>query len=301
MDTGLMQRSSAATFFERMMADRERMHGFREAIRAQIRPGHIVVDLGCGAGLLSMFAAEAGAAHVIAVEPCAEAAALAREIIADNDYDGIIEVVEGDPSAFDPGMKVDAVICGLIGNFGTDAGIERILGGFCSRHLKPDGVAIPRRISTYLAPVCFEDEATGLWWEDSYGFNLTAGNRYIGWPDARFINPVRPWVTLAPPTRVEHLQFNAYGLDRAAARPARFELPDPARLEGFLGWFEADLSRGNRLSNRLHRPDNSWPLWFWPVAPGIALEAGDRLTARILDMDQPENAAIWQLDWRMDA
>lgn len=299
MDTGLMVRSNAAAFHERVLADRERTLAFREAIRQRVRPGHIVADIGCGTGILSMFAAEAGAAHVIAVEPRGDSAALAREIISSNDFDNIVEVVEADPGSIDPCMKVDVVICDLIGNFGPEEEIERVLGGFCARHLKPDGIAIPRNLSTYMAPVSFDDEGTGIWWEDCYGFNLSAGNRYLGRHGARYFAPARPWATLSPPVRIEHLRFGPTGVERSGDRTARFDLPDPALLEGFVGWFEADLAHGIRLSNRLHRADSSWPLWYWPVAPGVELAAGDRLAARILDMNEPARALDWQLDWHL--
>jgi len=47
--------------------------------------GKIVLDVGCGTGILSLFAAKAGAKHVYGIE-CSSIIEHARTIVADNGY-----------------------------------------------------------------------------------------------------------------------------------------------------------------------------------------------------------------------
>lgn len=56
--------------------------------------GKIVLDIGCGTGILSMFAAKAGAAKVIGVE-CSNIVEYAKQIVADNHLDHIVTIIKG--------------------------------------------------------------------------------------------------------------------------------------------------------------------------------------------------------------
>lgn len=53
-----------------------------------------MLDIGCGTGILSMFAAKAGAAKVIGVE-CSNIVEYAKQIVADNHLDHIVTIIKG--------------------------------------------------------------------------------------------------------------------------------------------------------------------------------------------------------------
>ena len=79
-----------------MMDDKDRNDAYEAAIR-RAAPGRYVLDIGCGAGLLSMIAARAGAAHVTACEAVGVIAERAREIVARNGLASRVTVI-GKPS-----------------------------------------------------------------------------------------------------------------------------------------------------------------------------------------------------------
>lgn len=76
-----------------MMNDRKRARYFRKVCDRAIRPDMTVLEVGAGAGLLSMIAARAGAKHVFACEQNAKLANLAKDIIAKNDLADKITVI----------------------------------------------------------------------------------------------------------------------------------------------------------------------------------------------------------------
>ena len=97
------------------LKDEVRTTAFRDAIRAVVRPGDVVVDVGAGTGILSFFAAEAGAAAVYAVEiDPVSAAALRRSIALNPQVADRVRVVEGDAAVADLPRGADVVLAEII-------------------------------------------------------------------------------------------------------------------------------------------------------------------------------------------
>lgn len=77
-----------------MLEDDPRTATYRKAIlnnKAYFK-NKVVMDVGCGTGILSIFCAQAGAKTVYAVE-ASNLANLAKEIVKENNFENIIEVI----------------------------------------------------------------------------------------------------------------------------------------------------------------------------------------------------------------
>lgn len=142
--------------------------------------GKAVMDVGCGSGILSLFAAQAGARVVYAVEASnmaqfAEQLAQANPEIGDK-----IKVLHGKVEEVVLPEKVDVLVSEPMGTLLVN---ERMLESYIyarDRHLKPGGLMFPSQGRIYVA--AFSDyilhaeiaSKAGFWQQESfYGVDLT--------------------------------------------------------------------------------------------------------------------------------
>src|SRR5947208_14002021 len=71
--------------YGKMLADRVRMEAYLEALRRAVFPGCVVIDLGAGPGIFSLYACRWGARRVYSIEP-GESIHLLRELAAANGF-----------------------------------------------------------------------------------------------------------------------------------------------------------------------------------------------------------------------
>jgi type I protein arginine methyltransferase len=127
-----------------MLTDESRMAPFAEAITLVVKPGMRVVDLGAGTGVLSFFAARAGAGVVWSVEANPELAAAARTNLDRNGVGDRVRVVDDDAAVYVPPEPIDVVICEML-----HTGLLRekqidVLRAFKQHYLRAHGAPLPR-------------------------------------------------------------------------------------------------------------------------------------------------------------
>ncbi|XVF82447.1 hypothetical protein PTKIN_Ptkin16aG0048800 [Pterospermum kingtungense] len=104
-----------------MISDKVRTDAYRQALlkNPSLLNGAVVMDVGCGTGILSFFAAQAGASRVISIEASEKMATVATQIAKDNglwrsktnsegnnDCNGVIEVVHGMVEDLDKSLEI---------------------------------------------------------------------------------------------------------------------------------------------------------------------------------------------------
>ena len=104
---------------EIMLKDKLRTESYRDFILSNppLFKGAVVLDVGCGTGILSMFSAQAGAKKVYAVD-ASDVAHKAERNIRDNGFSEVIEVIKArveDISAERIPEKVDIIVSEWMG------------------------------------------------------------------------------------------------------------------------------------------------------------------------------------------
>src|SRR5688572_27173656 len=130
--------------YGKMIVDAARMDAYVRALRKAIRPGAVVVDLGCGPGLFALIACQLGARRVFAIEPN-DVIQVARDAAREHGLSDRIEFIQELSKKVTLPKRADVIVSDLRGVlpwFGQH--IDSIIDAR-SRFLAPDGVLIPAR------------------------------------------------------------------------------------------------------------------------------------------------------------
>lgn len=140
---------------EEMLKDTVRTRTYQRAImdNPEDFKDKIVMDIGCGTGILSIFAARAGAKHVYAIE-YAEIALFAREIIKRNGLQDKITVIKGKMEEIElPVPKVDIIISEWMGYFLLYESMLDCVLWARDKYLVEGGKMLPDRAQLYIAAI----------------------------------------------------------------------------------------------------------------------------------------------------
>ena len=150
--------------YEGMRDDKDRTEAYRRAIAAAAS-GHIVLDIGTGAlALLALFAAEAGAKHVYALEVQEAAYEAAKATVAASPFADKVTVIRA--FSTDAALTLPAaptlLVHELIGEVAGEEGVVAAITDARKRHLSPSAtppLSIPSRSRSLVAPCEFPDAA----------------------------------------------------------------------------------------------------------------------------------------------
>ncbi|XP_050990956.1 protein arginine N-methyltransferase 8-B isoform X2 [Labeo rohita] len=162
---------------EEMLKDEVRTLTYRNSMyhNKHIFKDKIVLDVGSGTGILSMFAAKAGAKHVYGIE-CSSISEYSEKIIKANHLDSVITIFKGKVEETElPVDQVDIIISEWMGYCLFYESMLNTVIYARDKWLKPGGLMFPDRAALYV--VAIEDRQYKdfkiHWWENVYGFDMT--------------------------------------------------------------------------------------------------------------------------------
>ncbi|KAA3477214.1 protein arginine N-methyltransferase 1.1 [Gossypium australe] len=165
------------TAFQEMLKDVVRTKTYQNVIYQNkfLFQNKVVLDVGAGTGILSLFCAKAGAAHVYAVE-CSHMADMAKQIVETNGLSDVVTVLKGKIEEIElPVAKVDIIISEWMGYFLLFENMLNTVLYARDKWLVNDGVVLPDKASLYLTAIEdaeYKDDKIEFW-NNVYGFDMS--------------------------------------------------------------------------------------------------------------------------------
>ena len=161
-----------------MLWDSLRMDAYRRVLERRAN-GNVLVELGCGHGVLACLAVRAGARRVYAIEE-SSMIDVAREVARSNGLEDRIVFVEGNSLDVELPERADVVYSDLMGPDPLGAGMLVYMHDAAARFLRADGVLVPARLTLLTVGVdsrriARETEAARGWLRDADELSATFG------------------------------------------------------------------------------------------------------------------------------
>lgn len=256
------------------ISDTVRLDRFQQAIARTVNPGDLVVDIGCGFGVLGMMCLKSGAAHCWGIDRTA-AIEIARETMVRSGLGDRYSCIGEQTFRANLPQPVDLIICDHVGHFGFDYGIIELMNDARHRFLKPGGRAVPSRIKLMLAGVSSNecrskserwnasDIPTEYQWLREYGVNTKQAHTFT--PSDIFTQPaILGTINLL----VNNPELISFKTTLTATRNGV--------LDGLAGWFDCELTDDVWMTNsplEAGRIDRDQA--FLPFDKPIAISVGD--------------------------
>lgn len=273
--------SDAAIHFE-MLSDERRTGTYLRAMEtnADFIRGRVVLDVGAGNGILSLFAARIGASKVYAVEASGIVEDL-RKVVKANGYEEVVNVVHGKMEEVVLPEKVDVILSEWMGYFLVyESMLESVLFAR-DRWLLPGGLLFPSKAEIYIAAWSSDDlhEQTHSFWQNVYGFDFTAyrgmalksasSEALVESVDVSEIVSKSQCVLEIDLSNCEKIQVHQW--DHAFS----FEMYTGKPLTGMCGWFDVTFPGGARLSTGPSEDETHWAQTCFVFDEVVQVEQGD--------------------------
>src|SRR6202048_724698 len=232
--------------FGGMILDRGRTEAYAKAIRARVKPGATVLDIGCGPGILTLLACQANARKVYAIEPNG-VIEIAREAAVANGYADRVEFIQALSTEASLPEKVDVIVSEIHGVLPPYRGSIASILDARDRFLKPGGFLIPEletiSVTIVNAPTLHEEIVAV--WENGCGFDYQAARKRAVncWSkrqfasDAMLVEP-KVWATL------DYAQLKSPNAHGGAA----WTIAQPSQAHGLGLWFDSAAAPGGGFS-----------------------------------------------------
>jgi SAM-dependent methyltransferase len=275
-------------FHELMLNDSIRMNAYKSAIQEAVKPGMIVLDLGTGTGILGLWALQAGAKHLYAIDVNSDVLSQAVKTFDDAGFSGMYSVFEG--LSYDTSLPthVDLIISEIMGNLGDNEDFVPILKDAKRRFLKDGGKMLPSKVCSMLVPISSlkihqqvnTRNVKGV--KSDYDINSLIQNLSISSLFDIYYDVIIPKTKyLSTPQLAKEFKMDMN--DQAEYKILlSFKAEKDGILSGFKGSFIANLSdsvaldiSGDDIAS--HATSDSWKHCYLPIELPVEVKSGDEI------------------------
>lgn len=254
-----------------ILQDTLRVLSYKKAIEDNVKKNDIVLDIGCGTGIFSFFAAKKGCKKVYAVDDSA-IIDNAIETAKRNNVEQYCQFSKIDIFRFKPKKKIDVLLHEQIGHFLWDENIISKVAYIRDHFLKRNGIIIPFKIDLYLAPIQYRsdfEKSLIFWSKRRYGIDFS--NLRKAFIAQSFKNAMLPQrVKLKNNQGFLCKQKSVYSIDlRKEVRiplkiAASFHLKKGSHLSGMCAYFKVHLDKKVSFSTHPAAINTHWGQIFLP-------------------------------------
>jgi protein arginine N-methyltransferase 1 len=253
-----------------MLNDRTRCLAYQRAIEPVVRD-KIVLDVGCGTGILSFFAARAGARLVLAVDM--DVPPGAEEVAHSNGLADRVQFFRGRLQDIElPVDSVDVIISEWMGGVLLMEDMLPVVLYARDRWLKPGGILLPDRARLFLAPL---DDVAGISSKHFPSLRETISSQM-------WVSVIDPTRFLAEPSCILDLDLNKVQEPDVKSYETGFcfDLNETGTLNGFGLWFDVLFNQTKppvTLSTAPWLPPTHWAQALWILPFDIDVDPGDEV------------------------
>jgi len=272
---------------EEMLKDEVRTLSYRDAMynNKNLFKGKVVLDVGCGTGILSMFAAKAGAAKVIGIE-MSSIAQYAKKIVAANKLDNIVTIIQSKvEEVVLPVEKVDVIISEWMGYaLLYESMLDTVLYAR-DKWLVEDGVLFPDRATLYITAIeDFEYKEDKIdWWENVYGFNMSCIKEVAS--NEGLVDEVKPNQVVTDACLIKDIDlYKVTKEDLAKTSQFTLNIERNDTIHAFTLYFDVEFTKCHSKTSFSTAPDAEYTHWkqtTFYLDDGFTVREGEQLTGTI--------------------